>query len=369
MPSNAEIREANINSALDDVEDGGSFEQGNEDTTRDEPQTKTFDRDEYVNDTYAEGAEESVIEELAGKEDITLDDLRQIPGAEGLSDAQLQAEWDKAQKEAGVEGDDPSLSAKELPFPVYDAQGNKVTADKVTLDDLISGKVQIGYNAMDKEQRKTLTEVLRNASQGHWNEHRYNTVQGQYREAAQKLATLEKESASYKDMQGQWTAALNALAFGDNKPMANLLNAYKAELGKTGNAPPAGFVAEDTIRQQRELEQAGLQWWTSEGLPQVYDIATKYGADRAEVQRAAEFYINAEGSNITQQRISEIFKYDVPMLLEQHGYASGNVPAGGPQGNRSRADNSNNNETADLRKQIEAQAAAIAELKNNRTAA
>src|SRR6266404_3673155 len=255
MPSNAEIREANINSALDDVEDGGSFEQGNEDTTRDEPQTKTFDRDEYVNDTYAEGVEENVIEELAGKEDITLDDLRQIPGAEGLSDAQLQAEWDKAQKEAGVEGDDPSLSAKELPFPVYDAQGNKVTADKVTLDDLISGKVQIGYNAMDKEQRKTLTEVLRNASQGHW------------------------------------TAALNALAFGDNKPMANLLNAYKAELGKTGNAPPAGFVAEDTIRQQRELEQAGLQWWTSEGLPQVYDIATKYGADRAEVQRAAEFYI------------------------------------------------------------------------------
>lgn len=328
--------------------------------TQDEPHT---DRESLRTDAFAEGIEDNVIEELAAKEEVTLDDLRKIPGAEGLTDSQLQAAWDKAQAEAG--GQAGAEQKVELPFPVYDAQGNKIAPDKVTLGDLLSGKALVGYNAMGKEQRKALSDVIRNASQGHFNEHRYNTVQSQYREAATKLEKLNADAKEWETQRSQWTAALNALAFGDTSKMAAIVNAYKAALGKSGQPAPEGFIPQEQAQQEREAAESGMRWWADEGLPAAYDIASTYGADKKEVAGAVQFYINQEGSNMTRERLQEIYQYDVPMLLEEKGYK-----ANGQSGIRTGGQPTNtgpSNDVADLRRQLEAQAAKIAELSNGRT--
>lgn len=328
-----------------------------EDTSKDSSSTS---REDIVNDTYDEGIEEAIVDALADKTDITLDDLRQIPGTEGMSDEQLQAAWDKAQKDEGIGSNADAATKVELPFPVYDDRGNKIASDKVTLGDLLSGKALVGYNAMGKEQRKSLSDVLRNASQGHWNEHRYTTVQGQYKEATQKLTSAEKELTSAREMQKQWESALTAISMGNSAPMAAIVNAYKAALGKT-NATPEGFVPQDQVAAERENAERGMQWWTDVGMPAAYDIASNYKADAKEVQGAIQYYINNE-PNLTPDRIEEIIKYDVPMLLEQNGYKAGVgvVATSGSNGG-------NVDEIAELKKQIAALSGRVASDTNTRT--
>lgn len=344
----------------EELEEGGSFSQDENDEGSEDKNNKSdsFNRDDFVADAFAEGIEESVIEELAEKEEVTLDDLRKIPGAEKLTDEELTAAWDKAQADAGIKaGADQKL---ELPFPVYDAQGNKIAADKLTLSDLFSGKVQIGYQAMGKEQRKAFSDLVRNASQGHWNEHRYNSVQSQYRQAVDKLTALEKEAGSFREMQSQWNSALTALLTGNQGPMKALIESYRTELTKAGQTPPSGFVAQDQVQAEREAADRGMQWWTEVGLPSAYDIASNYKADPKEVQGAIKWYIENE-PNLTQERIDEIIKFDVPFLLEKNGYTS--------SGAVGQANNNNqpNNEVAELKKQIEALSAKLAGNANART--
>lgn len=332
------------------------------DTQADDLQsTPSVDREALVADTYAEGIENSVIEKLSEKDEVTIEDLRQLPGSAGLTDDQLTAAWAKAQKDAGIVTD---AAKTDLPFPVYDAQGNKISADKVNIADLLSGKALIGYQAMGKEQRKAFADVVRNASQGHWNEHRYTTVQQQYKAATQQLETLQKESASHKDMQGQWNAALTALVMGDNNPMRAMVEAYKGALGKSG-ITPEGFVPQDTVRAQQEDMERGNQWYTDTGLPAAMDIANRYSADAKEVMGAIKYFIENE-PNLTPQRIDEIIKFDVPYAFEANGYMakdSGTSQDIGPRTNGVMP----SNEVAELQKQVTALTARLAGASNART--
>lgn len=350
----------------EDVEEGteGAGSQV-EDRSTDEPQTKTFDRESYVNDTFAEGIEESVIEELGAKEEITIDDLRKIPGSEGMSDAQLTAAWDKAQKEAGIgEGEGGEQAKVELPFPVYDAQGNKIAPDKVTIADLMSGKALIGYNAMGKEQRKAFAEVVRNASQGHWNEHRYTTVQSQYKETARQVESLRAEAKQFEEQRNTWNSALAALAMGDNSQMKQIVDAYRQGLGRS-NVAPEGFVSQDLVREQAEAAERGQQWYTDVGLPAAMDIASRYSADAKEVIGAIKYFIENEPV-LTPQRIEEIIKYDVPMAFEAQGYsADGNAPE--PEAGIRTGGNTPGNDVAAMQKQIDALTARLAGTENDKT--
>lgn len=354
---------------LNNDEDVNEGQDNNTTTVTDAPTTSApFDRESFVEDTFKEGIEESVLEELSGKENVTIDDLRKIPGTEGMSDEQLTAAWDKAQKEAGGEDGAAADTKIEVPFPVYDAAGNKIASDKVTLGDLLSGKALVGYQAMGKEQRKSLSDVLRNASQGHWNEHRYTTVQGQYREASAKVGTLEGQVKEFETQREQWNSALTALITGNNAPMRALVEAYKNALGRTGQAVPEGYVPQEQVQAERENAERGMQWWTEVGLPSAYELSNKYGADSKEVQGAIQWYINNE-PNLTPQRIEEIIKYDVPYLLEQNGYKANGEPASGSNATGTVTPAGSNNEVETLKQQIAALTQRITGSANDRTQA
>lgn len=348
-------------------------EEGNEEGNATESNTEVVNddanlsREDLVANTFAEGIDDAVIENLSGKENITLDDLRQLPGAEGLSDAQLTTAWARAMKDAGLENGLEGDKKVELPFPVYDAQGNKIDSDKVTLGDLLSGKALVGYNAMGKEQRKALNEVIRNASQGHWNEHRYNTVNSQYRQEHQRASELQKQVTQFTEQQSQWNSALTAMVMGDAAPMKALVDAYRGALGKT-NFTPEGFVPQDTVAAEREASERGMQWYQDVGMPAAIDIATNYGADPKEVIGAIKYFIEAEPV-LTPQRIDEILKYDVPMAFEANGYSPKGSGTGitNKNGNGNEANNGASNEVETLKNQVAALTQRLAGNTNDRT--
>lgn len=298
----------------------------------------------------SEETSQAVIEELSSKEgEITIEDLRKLPGADKFTDEQLKEQWDKA-----VEAEKPY----KIPFPVYDAAGNKIEAlDKFTLQDLLDGKVKLGYTAFDKEQRKTLAEALRNASMGHWNEQKYNTaleernrVSTELSQKAQRLETLEQQ-------QRIWDAALSALVMGNTQPMQQLANALANKTVEMPQNVP-GYVPEAQAQAERQQMEAGMTYIQNTLIPAGLEIAQNYGADTKEVLDLIEHLLQKEPQQfLTEEKIQNILKYDVPMVLEQAGYTS----AGGV--NRPQI-NGPSNEIEELKKTVAALQSSIADKKN-----
>jgi len=264
----------------------------------------------------ASGADESAVEEtvdetverLAEKEELTVADLRELAGkdAEGLTDEQLIAEYEKAEK----------AGEYKLPFPVYDVQGNKIDdVSKLTVQDLLDGKVQIGYNAMGKEQRKALADVLRVAANGHLNESKMATTLAERNQSYERLQEIRKEHEQWAADRKVWQAALNAAAAGNVDPLQRIINAYVTESGRV-DATPASPETD------RALEAAGQQFVLTTIVPTAYKLAADYGADATEVTNAILAAIQNEPVEfLTREKIQQIMEYEIPSLLEQNGYA------------------------------------------------
>lgn len=296
-----------------------------------------------------------VVEELSAKEgEITIEDLRKLPGAEKMTDEQLQAEWDKA-----VEAEKPY----KIPFPIYDAEGNKIDAlDKLTIQDLLDGKVKLGYNAFDKEQRKTLAEALRNASMGHWNEQKYNTALEERNRVATELSQKAQRLETLEQQQRIWDAALSALVMGNTAPMQQLANALANKTVEMPQVMP-GYVPESQAQAERQQMEQGMTYIQNTLIPQGLEIAQNYGANAKEVLDLIEYFIAKEPQQfLNEEKIQNILKYDVPMVLEEAGYTS----EGGV--NRPAA-TTPNNEIEELKKTVAALQNSIAEKKNTQTEA
>jgi hypothetical protein len=290
--------------------------------------TKQETRDDLYAQAETEGVEEGIIAELEAKPDLTIEDLRRIPGAEGMSDEKIKAGWDKAQAEAArlAAGGKPGEAGTDefkLPFPVYDAQGNKIDAlDKISLRDLFEGKLQVGYQALGKEQRKTLTEALRNASQGHWNEQKYTTTLQERNTMAQQVAELQKQVSGFGDQRKVWDSALTALAMGNAEPMKKLAQAYQTALTQMPTATPGMVSITDVQAEQRKVE-AGWQFINDTINPAAMDIAKRYDADPKEVVGAIRYFIEREPPQfLTKEKIESILNYEVPMAFEANGYTA-----------------------------------------------
>src|SRR4029077_18729311 len=98
---------------------------------QDEPQTslpdhaageKALTRQEQIDQTLAESGEsalqEAIVDELATKPgELTVDDLRKLPGASEMSDDELKAEWAKAVKAPGGEADSTQAADQTFKLP------------------------------------------------------------------------------------------------------------------------------------------------------------------------------------------------------------------------------------------------------------
>lgn len=281
------------------------------------------DHGSIVNDAMNDATLDASLQELAGKDgDLDISDLRDALGDEalGLDDTELLKMWNDAK--AGVEkpeGDEAAAPA-ELPFPLYDAKGNKVTdVSKVTLQDFFDGKYQVAYQAMGKEQRKAYKDLVRNASLGHYNESKMSTLTSERQRAMEMLSDLRKEHEAWGTDRKTWDRVLNAYVQGNPKPLEQLLTTYVTELGKAPAQLPQGSVSQDAM----ELERQGTQVFTEYVVPQAWTIANEYGANPQEVINAAKQLINQEPAEFfTKEKLDNILNHEIRVMLEDAGYTA-----------------------------------------------
>lgn len=279
------------------------------------------DHGSIVNDAMDSATLDASLQELASKEgDLNVSDLREALGDDvlGMDDAELLKLWNDA-KNGAEKPEAEAAAATDLPFPLYDDKGNKVTdISKVTLQDLFNGKYQVAYQAMGKEQRKAFKDLVRNASLGHYNESKMSTLQGERQRAMEMLSDLRKEHEAWGTDRKTWNQVLNAYVQGNPKPLEHLLTKYVTELGKEPTQVTPGSISQETV----ELERQGNEVFSTYVVPQAYAIAQEYGANAQEVINAAKQLINQEPAEFfTKEKLDNILNHEIRVLLEDAGYS------------------------------------------------
>lgn len=363
----------------EELETGEGQQGSSEDVGQDEPGTDLPDnasgvresRQDMIDRVMEEGVQDGTITELAEKDgEITVEDLRKLPGAEDLTDEELLTEWNKAQAAAGGEKgeDDEGGLPDKLPFPLYDTKGNEIKdISKVSLSDFLTGKVQVGYQAMDKEQRKAFGDLVRVAQLGHHNEKQSASSRSERDIAIKQYREQKAQNDAWAQDRQVWDKALTAYFQGNKAPMEALAKAYAAELSKMPAANIPGMISESDARALSEANAAGQTFYYETIVPRTSDLAKQYGADPKEVAQTALWLIDKEPQEfLTKEKIEAILSYDLPRVIEEHGYKIGQV---GPNASQPVSANTRPDpKVAQLEKQIQELSATIAKQANARTA-
>lgn len=285
--------------------------------------------------------------ELSGDE-VTLEDLRALPGTEDMSDEELLALYNETSKEKETP-QTPAAVARA--FKVFGADDKEITdIDKMTVADFLKSK--IGYNANKAEQRKTFEELLRVAQYGHLNESKLSRAEAARQAALKELSGLKEANQRYTQNEKLWNYALNQFLLGNDKPMDAIIQKFREQAG----APPE--LAGETGTTDSAAEAEGMRVWYEEIQPRADELAQRYGAKNAEVRNYVQYLINNE-PDLTQERLDEILDSEMPMILEQNGFrASGAAAAPAVQ-------QQSNSEVEELKKQL---AELQAQVKNSKTA-
>jgi hypothetical protein len=277
-------------------------------------------RESIIESAVSEAELQGKLDDLASTEgDLSTESLRENLGdlAEGLSDEELMAEWVKAQKGEGVEEEAQPFT---LPngLKLYGEDGKEVTDfSNLTLQQLLNDKMQWGYNALGKEQKKALTEVFRNASLGHYNEQKMQTLAQERTRAYEMYSQIKTEHENWARDRQVWLSVLTSAAQGNIEPLKQLIKAYgEAGIESSGNV--------GTEQQEQDFSAEGMQWVTTE----ANKLAEQYGANPLEIAQAIVYLANQEPAEfLTQEKLNSIVQYEIPALLEKHQYSQKNGAA------------------------------------------
>lgn len=288
---------------------------------------KVLSRDEMLQNALAEGEANVNIDAVAEKdEELSVEDIRKAVGesAEGVSDEDLLKAWNEAQGEGTEKQTVEPLKLEG--FKLYD-KDQEIDVSKLKPEEAAMLKKvlewQIGYQAMNKEQRKTLKDLARVASLGHYNESKMQQVVTERAEAAKRAREFEAKVTKYEQERGTWDQALTALINGNAKPMQDLALAYQAALG---NAPASSTL----VSTSPEDEATGQQFVLTTVVPRSQELAQQYGANAQEITNMALYLMNQEGEFLTEDKINAILQYELPHIIENAGYAANGTKTSAP---------------------------------------
>lgn len=274
---------------------------------------------------------DKLLTELAGRPEITVAELRRLPGTEGMTDEQLQAMWQqvsqpkqdrprdeqgrftKAEQEAQGQAAGAKPGAVQRAWKALTAEGVEVSdLSKMTGEQILA--LQFEYQANGKPQRKTWDEVIRNAQLGHYNGERMAEIQRQrdttvqqYREAQQRLEAAEADKRT-------WMSALQAASRNDFKPLETLLQAFI----DASNAPPVADGPKMVPQADIERERYGQHVYNTQVMPKATEIGQKYGIPAEDVAKGIMMIVENEPPEFfTAQRLEQIMAHDIVYAIEQ----------------------------------------------------
>jgi hypothetical protein len=321
-----------------------------------------MDRSELMQEASDEAELNVKIEEISQLDEVTPEVLREAFGdrVEGKTDEELLQLWketiaEEPAQQAKQGEETPADQPVVVPegYKLYNEQGEEVKdLRNVTVIDLLNGKYQFGYAALDKEQRKALKDVFRVASLGHLNEQRIGRSREELATLARQLQETQGKLSERQNAEKIWQKALTAFSQGNPQPMQQLAQAYMNSLlgGEIETQPGAS-------NEDAELERAGQQYFYEKIRPQTDDIARQYGVNAEDVSNAFMEIIDKEPF-LTEQKVQEILKYDLPMMIEGAGYSrSGSTTVA--------TSSAPNTELAQVLEQVKNLSAELAALKGN----
>jgi hypothetical protein len=297
------------------------------------------DIERLATEGYEQHQTDKTLQEIASAPEITVAELRKLPGTEGMSDDQLLSMWQKVNEPKGERVRDEAgrfTKAQEKQQEKVDkavarawkalsAEGVEVSdLSKMTAEQLLA--LQFEYNANGKPQRKGFDEIVRNAQLGHYNAERMNQITQERNKSLERARELEGKYGQLEQDKATWLGAMAAAARNEFGPLQTLLNAYM----EASNAPAQAPQQQDMIsRQQYEAERAGQQVWTNTVLPKAQELADKYGLQRDEVAEGIKLLVEREPQEFfNAQRLQQIMEHDIVYAIEQMRRDHPAAPAG-----------------------------------------
>lgn len=267
------------------------------DSTADETTVDTTDTSTEVELDLSQAAPES-----------TIDDLKKLPGAAKHSDEELEQMWQAAKA--------PKAPARSYKLFKDDAEINDFTNLKP--EDILN--LTFGYQAMGKEQRRSLEQIIRNAQLGHYNESRMQQLLGERNSVVEKLKAAEEKLSGYGNDRQMMDYVLNQYLQGNTQPFEKLLQSVQ----QVAQQMPQ---MEQPQSNPAEVEAAGQRVYYEVVVPNAYQLAQEYGANAQEIANAIVQMVNQEPEEfLTPQRYQSIIQYELPALLERNGYSKGRKP-------------------------------------------
>jgi hypothetical protein len=224
-----------------------------------------------------------------------LDTIKSMPGAEFLSDEDFKgmaavlgenesagdgdaavgtaAENQNETNQAG-EGEQQPQPLKIDGLTVYIDDKPVEDLRAVTLEDFLT-KAQLGYKAMNAEQKKAFRDVVRVAQLGHLNQKQMEQLQQDVTTLNDAIQQQAVELNDYRSQSKVWDKALAKAATGDVSMLQQLVDRYQQNLAsddeeEAPNALPPAM-------QQNYLRMAGQQVFDQEIKPYLQNVAQQYG--------------------------------------------------------------------------------------------
>lgn len=283
----------------------------------------TLSREELEAEAFSEGETNVVLADLEAQDVLTLDDLKRLPEARGVSDDELlELAVAAGLKVAGAE----LVPAAEVrpatnrPWKWYGKDGKETTdLAKVSAADFLAG--QIGYRAINADQKRTFDEIVRLAQLGHHNEQRMAQVMSDRNMLAEQVQTAGSEVARANQERQAWNAILA------DQTGSSFLRAQEKYFAALAQAPTT------TGPSQAEVNAQGVIFYQSNIFPALQKISAAYpGSNLSEIDKMAQYLIGQEPlaampKDQAWERIKYIINSQIPAMLEEAGYGLAGAPA------------------------------------------
>ena len=324
------------------------------------PEAPSFDGNVNISDMVQKAADQhetsTLIESFQGRsvDSITLDDIRALPGAQGMTDEQLQALWDEAK------GTKPAAPAPETPVAPTKPRAYKIMLDgkevadveSLSAKDLLRAKVQ--YQANNKSQEKTWDEVVRNAQLGHYNAERMNQVTTERNNALTQIRELSGKLVEADARDKAIAKAFDAARREDYEPLKALIEKYGEMVDAEPEATPGNNIAE-----QQAVYARGQQVLENYVMPVAQELASQFeGVSAEEIQQGIEVLISREPmETFNAARLEQICRVEVPQYLQEMLDARASAP---------KVEDPRDREIAELKAQLARQTTTTAQQQNAR---
>lgn len=306
-----------LNANVDDVDDEGAEDQSAESEVEgDESESmEGGDESESGVDAEATSGGDALLNELAKKTEITLDDLRRLPGAADLDDAELEEMWAAAQAGAA-----PSPFKPEG-FRVFSEDGKEIEdLAKMSAVDFL--KHQIGYSVRGKEVKKAFKDLVRTAVNGHHNESRLQSVISQRDQSLAKARETAERLSKMDENEQLVVYAFQQYHMGNEQPLKTLLTSYQSAMG----AAPRSQSSESQ-GSGGEGDAASQKVYYEYIRPKLSEMSKSTGVEFDRVDAEFMRLLEAEPAEfLTQERLDEMLEFDVPSAIEQLGGTRGPNP-------------------------------------------